>query len=191
MINILKSQYKIRLSSWIIERLVHLGAMETIHSDLKLFLFLFLRLLLHYRVVNLLRATVLCNLSTHEQLPGGQTHGFSQILQGLTDLDTLLLDKIVLDILQLDEHLLGINLSLLQLFVSIFLYSFEMREQRYLLMLLENLFSFLDSFCYLVAFDLSFLFLELVCYILDLLSLQIVPLLHQALLLRPQIDDPL
>lgn len=185
MINILKSQYKIRLSSWIIERLVHLGAMETIHSDLKLFLFLFLRLLLHYRVVNLLRATVLCNLSTHEQLSGGQTHSFSQILQGLTDLDTLLLDKIVLNILQFDEHLLGVNLSLLQLFVPIFLYPFEMREQRYLLMLLENLFSFLDSFGYFVAFDLSFLFLQLVCYILDLLSLQVVPLLHQALLLRP------
>jgi hypothetical protein len=78
--------------------------------------------------MNLFGTAMLSNLTAHKQLSRGQAHCLSEIFQRLADLYTLLLNKIVLNILELYKHLLRINLSLLQLLISIFFYPLQMSK---------------------------------------------------------------
>jgi hypothetical protein len=80
-----------------------------------------------------------------EELAGGETHGLSEVLQCLADLNTLLLHQVILDILELHQHLLGVHLALLQLGVPVLLDSLQMGKQGYFLVLLQHFLPLLYS----------------------------------------------
>lgn len=104
-VNIINFNKHINIKSRVIEALVHLCAMETVHPYLEtLLLARLLQLLLGGVRLDLLSALPLARDLAHVEFARSKAHGLPEVLEGLSDFYALFLDEVVLNVLEFDEH---------------------------------------------------------------------------------------